>query len=163
MILAFSGWYCLWCWAAASTAAVWAQCWHWRQSFASLLVSGCAPLGAGWHFGLPEMWTAWQEEDWVCVQCRRCTRQINISAVWKNGSYLKTLFCHWNVRVFFFWNFVWNKFAKKSVFKNLASQVPWGLRKCFLFGLSLWRCITRLSSVAYFKKVSSSNLILCVQ
>lgn len=83
MILAFSGWYYLWCCTAASTAAVWTQCWHWRQSFASLLVSGCVPLGAGWHFSLPELWTVWQEEDWVCVQFWRCRRLMNISAVSK--------------------------------------------------------------------------------
>lgn len=76
---------------------------------------------------------------------------------------LKALFCHWNVRVLFFWNFMWSKFAKNPIFKNLELQVPWGLRKCFLFDLSLWRHITRLPPVAYFKKISSSNLILCVQ
>lgn len=114
----------LWCWTAASAAVVWAQRWHCRQGFASSLVLGCVPLHTVWHFSFPEVWTLWLEKDWVCVQFRWCRRLLNIfAAIISKKEVAYDTFCHWKMRILFFWNFVWSKFAKTQVFKKKIQSI----------------------------------------
>lgn len=149
IILDLLGRYSLSCWTAASATVVWIQHSYCQKGFASSVVSDGVPLGTVWHFSLPEMWILWLQKDWVRVQCWCCKRLMNIVATTiskKEGTY--DTFCHWGILCEL------SKFAKIQVFKKADLQVPWGLQKCFLFGLSLWSHIVSLSPVTYFKKIS---------